>query len=136
RVLFRSEAFAETAEAEPEEGPDAEILEIFVEEAGEVLATIDEYLPAWRTQPDDADSLGVIRRAFHTLKGSGRMVGAVDIGELAWAVENMLNRVVDGTLQADAERVETAAAAAALVPAMVAAAQRGERHLPPAAAAL
>jgi chemotaxis protein histidine kinase CheA len=33
-----------------------------------------------------------VRRAFHTLKGSGRMVGATDISEFAWAIENLLNK--------------------------------------------
>jgi len=37
-----------------------------------------------------------VRRSFHTLKGSGRLVGATDIGEFAWAVENLLNRVIEG----------------------------------------
>src|SRR5690606_2834262 len=47
---------------------------------------------------DDRSALAEVRRAFHTLKGSGRMVGASTIGELAWAVENMLNRVIDGSV--------------------------------------
>ena len=39
-----------------------------------------------------------MRRAFHTLKGSGRMVGAELIGEYCWSVEQLLNRVIDGTV--------------------------------------
>lgn len=77
---------------------DDEILEIFVEEAGEVLDTIREYLPMLLRQHDDRSALSEVRRAFHTLKGSGRMVGALVVGELAWAVENMLNRVIDGSI--------------------------------------
>lgn len=77
---------------------DDEILEIFVEEAGEVLDTIREYLPMLLRQHDDRSALAEVRRAFHTLKGSGRMVGALVIGELAWSVENMLNRVIDGSI--------------------------------------
>ncbi|MFP3440895.1 Hpt domain-containing protein, partial [Pantoea sp. SIMBA_133] len=56
---------------------DDEILEIFVEEAGEVLDTIREYLPMLLRQHDDRSALSEVRRAFHTLKGSGRMVGAL-----------------------------------------------------------
>ncbi|KAA1172749.1 response regulator [Marinobacter salinexigens] len=77
---------------------DDEILEIFVEEAGEVLETIREYLPMLLRQHDDRTALSEVRRAYHTLKGSGRMVGALVIGELAWSVENMLNRVIDGSV--------------------------------------
>lgn len=77
---------------------DDEILEIFIEEAGEVLETIREYLPMLLRQHDDRSALSEVRRAFHTLKGSGRMVGALVVGELAWSVENMLNRVIDGSI--------------------------------------
>ena len=77
---------------------DDEIIEIFVEEAGEVLDTVNEFLPLLLRQYDDRSALAEVRRAFHTLKGSGRMVGASVVGELAWSVENMLNRVIDGTV--------------------------------------
>ncbi|HEY3700197.1 MAG TPA: Hpt domain-containing protein [Spongiibacteraceae bacterium] len=106
---------------------DAEIVEIFIEEAGEVLDTIHEYLPQWAEHPSDAETLTVIRRAFHTLKGSGRMVGAIEIGELTWSIENMLNRVIDGTVFIDTKRLDTIAAAVALVPRMV---QAFQQHLP------
>ena len=86
------------AEAESDDLIDDEILEIFVEEAGEVLDTIREYLPMLLRQHDDRSALTEVRRAFHTLKGSGRMVGAGVIGELAWSVENMLNRIIDGSI--------------------------------------
>jgi len=76
---------------------DDEILEVFIEEAGEVLASIDEYMPMLLRHYGDRSALGEVRRAFHTLKGSGRMVGAEVIGELAWSVENLLNRVLDGS---------------------------------------
>ncbi len=83
---------------ESESDIDDEIIEIFIEEAGEVLETLGEYFPKWKADPKDNDSLVIVRRAFHTLKGSGRMVEALDIGELAWSVENMLNRVIDKTV--------------------------------------
>ena len=55
---------------------------MFVEEAGEVLETIAEYLPQWRADTANKEALSEVRRAFHTLKGSGRMVRALVIGEL------------------------------------------------------
>ncbi len=69
---------------------DDEIIEVFIEEAGEVKETLDEHFPQWKVDFNDQDALSIVRRAFHTLKGSGRMVQANDIGELAWSVENML----------------------------------------------
>lgn len=75
-----------------------EIADIFVEEVQDVLAQMDKHLPLWKSNSNDSASLKEIRRAFHTLKGSGRMVQAEQIAELAWAVENLLNRVLDGSL--------------------------------------
>lgn len=70
---------------------DAELLSIFLEEAQEVLATIGEHIGLLHQQPQNADFLTNIRRGFHTLKGSGRMVGLKDLGETAWAIEQVLN---------------------------------------------
>jgi len=77
---------------------DEEVIEIFIEEAGEVLETINEFLPQWKANYEDEAALKEVRRAYHTLKGSGRMVGASILGELAWSVENMLNRVLDNSI--------------------------------------
>jgi chemosensory pili system protein ChpA (sensor histidine kinase/response regulator) len=76
---------------------DDEIREVFLEELQEEIANLGELLPPWREHPDDGERLRPIRRVFHTLKGSGRLVGAKTLGEFSWKVENMLNRVLDGT---------------------------------------
>lgn len=80
---------------------DPDIQEIYIEEANEVIETIAPLNAAWQAKPDDFDTLKEIRRGFHTLKGSGRMVGANQLGELAWSIENMLNRVLDHTITVD-----------------------------------
>ena len=98
---------------------DEEILEIFIEEAAEVLETINEFLPQWIASPSDSDALTELRRAYHTLKGSGRMVGAVDLGELAWSIESMLNRIIDGTVSFSEPRGAVVARVTKLVPGMV-----------------
>jgi len=85
--------------AEEDEDFDAELIEIFVEEAGEVLETLTEYTPVWQANHDDHKARAEVRRAFHTLKGSGRMVKAGIMAELAWSVENMLNRVIDRSIE-------------------------------------
>jgi len=82
-----------------EEPIDDELLEVFVEELNEVRQSLLEQLPSWQNAPDNRALQTEIRRAFHTLKGSGRMVRALVIGELAWAVENLLNRVLDGSIE-------------------------------------
>ena len=73
------------------EGADPELLEIFLEEANEVLATMGEACVACQGNPDDQAALTVVRRGFHTLKGSGRMVGLDALGETAWRHEQLMN---------------------------------------------
>lgn len=77
---------------------DAEILEIFVEEIEEIFEELNPLFTTWFANPTDQETLVTIRRHFHTLKGSGRMVGAKSAGELAWTVEDTLNRVLSGTV--------------------------------------
>ncbi len=86
---------AAAAEAAP---LDPQLLELFIEEAKEETASISATFPLWEQNPMDLDALIKMRRSFHTLKGSGRMVGARLIGEFAWSIENLLNRVLDKTL--------------------------------------
>ncbi|MBJ6985378.1 Hpt domain-containing protein [Luteimonas sp. MC1750] len=76
---------------------DDDIREVFLEEFAEEIDNLDQLLPLWRAQPADLERLRPIRRVFHTLKGSGRLVGARTLGEFSWKIENMLNRVLDGT---------------------------------------
>ncbi|WP_426233825.1 Hpt domain-containing protein [Pseudomonas sp. TWP3-2] len=82
-----------------EEPVDDELREVFLEETDEVLEVLREYLPRWSADPGDRTALSELRRAFHTLKGSGRMVRALILGELAWAVENLLNRVLEDSVE-------------------------------------
>ena len=71
---------------------DAELLGIFLEEAGEVLGRMESASARLAaSSASDLEALGIIRRGFHTFKGSGRMVGLMDLGEVAWEVEQLLN---------------------------------------------
>ncbi len=85
---------------------DPELLGIFLEEADEVLATIAQNLALLRQRLDDATALGTIRRSFHTLKGSGRMVSLTHLGEAAWDVERLLNEWVQQNRPATTELVD------------------------------
>jgi len=107
---------------------DEEIVEVFIEEAQEVFETLQEYLPKWAANLNDNDALTVVRRSYHTLKGSGRMVEARDIGELAWSVENMLNRIIDKTVPACPEHVALVKAVTELLPTLVEAFSKRERN--------
>ncbi|RDS85412.1 Hpt domain-containing protein [Dyella psychrodurans] len=80
------------------EGIDDDIREIFLEEMQEEINNLRQGQQAWMVDPTQLAELSSIRRSFHTLKGSGRLVGASVLGEFSWRVENMLNRVLDGTI--------------------------------------
>jgi chemosensory pili system protein ChpA (sensor histidine kinase/response regulator) len=82
---------------------DKELLDIFLEEATEVVATIAESHAQCAGAPHDREGLTTIRRGFHTLKGSGRMVGLMELGEMAWQCEQVLNKWLKGEKPASAE---------------------------------
>ncbi len=98
---------------------DPELLELFIEEAKEEVASIKRNLPQWIENPDDMETLITVRRSFHTLKGSGRMVGAERIGEYCWSVENLLNRLINRTLTRTPPMVEFIDGAAGAVPELI-----------------
>jgi chemosensory pili system protein ChpA (sensor histidine kinase/response regulator) len=105
------------AEAEPVPDIDPEFLEIFLEEFEAEQADLSTAVPKLQENPYDRDLFTDVRRSFHTLKGSGRMVGAMEIGEFAWEIESMLNRVLDGQLSMS-QAMPVVAEAVALLPAL------------------
>lgn len=99
-----------------EEPIDDELREVFLEETDEVLDVLHRYLP----DSTDKAAQGEMRRAFHTLKGSGRMVRALVLAELAWAVENLLNRVLERSVILGPEVQQVLDEAVALLPELIA----------------
>ncbi|MBL4607553.1 MAG: Hpt domain-containing protein [Pseudomonadales bacterium] len=109
----------EASQPEEDDLIDDEIIEIFIEEVGEVLETINNYLPVWKANSEDDEALSEIRRAFHTIKGSGRLVGAIEAGELAWGVENMLNSVIEKTISVSDDMIAIIEQVIGMIPAYV-----------------
>ncbi|RRU88756.1 response regulator [Stenotrophomonas maltophilia] len=109
------------------ENIDEDIREVFLEEFDDELANLGTLLPAWRVQLDNMDRLRPIRRIFHTLKGSGRLVGARTLGEFAWKIEGMLNRVLDGSRPATPAVLAMVDNAHAALPQLNAALRHGQR---------
>lgn len=98
---------------------DEEIIDIFVEESAEVIDEISENFPLWKADYDDRAALEEIRRAYHTLKGSANMVRARVVAELASAVEDVLNKIVDGTTPPDGAVVKLVNDSMESIPSMV-----------------
>ncbi|WNH53123.1 Hpt domain-containing protein [Stenotrophomonas oahuensis] len=109
------------------ENIDQDIRDVFIEEFDEELVNLGNLLPVWRAAPDNMDRLRPIRRVFHTLKGSGRLVGARTLGEFSWKIEGMLNRVLDGTRPASPAVVAMVTQAYEVLPQLNAALRDGSR---------
>lgn len=70
---------------------DQEIFEIFLEEARETVTQARDTIGALRKNPANITDLTNLRRSYHTLKGSGRMVELTEFSEAAWAMEQLFN---------------------------------------------
>ena len=81
--------------------PDDErtILQIFLDEAKEVLEAAQNTLRLSDGCGDELSELDTLRRTFHTLKGGARMVGADQFGEAAWSFESLLTKWEDDNRQ-------------------------------------
>jgi chemosensory pili system protein ChpA (sensor histidine kinase/response regulator) len=79
---------------ESEPGPvDTDILNIFLEEATDILERCDTLLNTWR---DDLPNLGIVQnlqREIHTFKGGARMAGVAALGDLSHSMETLLERI-------------------------------------------
>lgn len=126
-VVAGTEAGFEAGFDDDAENIDEDIREVFLEEFDDELANLGTLLPAWRVQLDNMDRLRPIRRIFHTLKGSGRLVGARTLGEFAWKIEGMLNRVLDGSRSATPAVLAMVDNAHAALPQLNAALRHGQR---------
>jgi chemosensory pili system protein ChpA (sensor histidine kinase/response regulator) len=74
-----------------EDDDDAELRDIFLEEAREVVQNGLTAVTELQVDPANLGHQTTLRRAFHTLKGSSRMVGLNDFGEAGWAMEQLMN---------------------------------------------
>ncbi len=99
--------------------PDPEFVQLFVEEARENIARLQGLFPQWERNPLDTDALREVRRVFHTLKGSGRMVGARRVSEFSWSIESLLNRVISQTLARSPDIVDVVREAVTVLPGLV-----------------
>ena len=75
---------------------DVELLDIFLEESGDLLDHSDGLLASLRERTNDRELVVGLQRDLHTLKGGARMAGIFAIGELGHAMESLLEVVAEG----------------------------------------
>lgn len=108
-----------------------DIAAVFRAEARDIVEELNRVL-AWIASPGDRETLSQLRRGFHTLKGSGRMVGALPLGEFAWTAENLLNRLLDGTRVPSAAVLDALQQAVVLLPMFIARLEQSDQSVPEA----
>jgi len=74
---------------------DPAMLGIFLDEFESVVVQLRKQLLAWLENSQDDKAAAELRRGFHTLKGSGRMIGALEIGDFSWRIEELLNSLIE-----------------------------------------
>jgi two-component system chemotaxis sensor kinase CheA len=77
-----------------------ELMASFLAECEECLASLDENLVSLEAAPDSADTIDTIFRMAHTLKGTSASVGFSSLARLGHSMENVLDRIRDGSLSA------------------------------------
>ncbi|MCP4683887.1 MAG: chemotaxis protein CheA [bacterium] len=70
-----------------------EIIEDFLVEADELIASLDTNLVTLETAPDDLDLLNEIFRAAHTVKGTSSFLGFEQVTDLTHKMEDILNKL-------------------------------------------
>jgi len=77
-------------------------LQTFIVEARELLHAMEQSLLQLESEPGDQDAIGAIFRAAHTIKGSAGLFGLASIVGFTHIVEDVLDRLRDGSVAVDA----------------------------------
>jgi len=83
---------------DPYADADPELLEVFLEEAGDILEHSEETLQNWKQAPEEQTFMAELQRELHTLKGGARMADITEIGDLAHAVESLMVKITENQL--------------------------------------
>ncbi|MDO9101602.1 MAG: chemotaxis protein CheA [Candidatus Nitrotoga sp.] len=80
-------------------------LQTYIAEARELLQDMEDALLRLESDPNDADTIGAIFRAAHTIKGSAGLFGLDPIVSFTHIVEDVLDRVRDGDVVIEANLI-------------------------------
>ncbi len=90
QLSIPSSVSLKAAQDDAQQSAEAEILDIFVEEADDLLEEMESALGRWDAGREDAAPLADMLRVLHTLKGGARLAGQTDLGNMAHDLEQML----------------------------------------------
>ena len=93
----------ETRTTEPDDympdDPDLDLIGEFITESTDLIEQAEDALLALENDPDDMESVGMIFRAFHTVKGTAAFMELDLIAEMGHHAESLLSRVRDREIQ-------------------------------------
>ncbi|MBS0212235.1 MAG: response regulator, partial [Proteobacteria bacterium] len=84
---------------------DPDLLDIFVEETTDILDHSDGLLSRLSEMPTEREFVTGLQRDLHTLKGGARMCGMMSMGELAHAMESVLESAADSRMELGSQGV-------------------------------
>ncbi len=93
----RARAAGRVLELPPDGDP--YLLGEFVTESREYIAGAEAALLALETNPDDAEAINTVFRAFHTIKGTAGFMGLAGVATFAHRAETFLSRMRDGEIR-------------------------------------
>lgn len=123
-----------TVEEEPDASSesvyDEDTLELFLDEAAEVMPKLRDLMGRWCGV--DGNSVKAItadiKRALHTLKGSANLANAVAIGAIAHGMEDIFESIYTGIIKKDADAEALLSAAVDAIGEGVKSAENDERY--------
>jgi chemotaxis protein histidine kinase CheA len=99
---------------------DDDLRGVFIAEVKSEIGNLRRNLMLWKAVPTNLGRLMPLRRSFHTLKGSSRMVGATTLGDFNARFERLLDRVIDKSMMPDAAVVAVVDQAVGALPELLA----------------
>lgn len=89
---------------------DEQLLPIFLEEAQELVEGFQTQIAAWQADKAGEEAPHSLARLLHTFKGSARMAGAMNLGQLTHAVESRVSELTRSQQISDGDLEEIEAA--------------------------
>ena len=108
-----------------------DLLADFLTETNESLGELDTALVKLERNPDDRDTLSLIFRLVHTVKGTCGFLGLPRLEKVAHAAENVLGKLRDNQLQVSPEIISQVLAAIDRIKEIVAGPRRHRQRSPP-----
>ena len=87
---------------------DPELLRDFVAESRDRIAQAEAAVLVLEANPDDAESINLVLRAFHTIKGASGLLGIAPVQALAHNAENLLIRGRDREIRMMGQNIDLA----------------------------